>query len=314
VFGTSLGFFEKYGPNRVIEFPAAENGTTGIAIGMAISGARPIIIHHRVDFAILSMDALVNQAAKMHYMYGGKLKASIVVRLIIGRGWGQGPQHSQSLQAWFAHIPGLKVYMPILASDAYQMLIHATLDDAPVVILEHRWLYDLEEEVQELATPKLLQLTRVAISGADITLVGFSYMGIENRRAAKILEKIGIRAEVIDVLSLQPLDLTEIIASITKTKRLIISDTGQIEYGASAELLSRITESGFSDFIEPPARIGLPFSPTPTAPDLSAVFYPRAIHIARKAAQLCGENPSNLEDIDEGEHLDIPSKLFKGPY
>jgi pyruvate dehydrogenase E1 component beta subunit len=314
VFGTSLGFFEKYGPSRIIEFPAAENGTTGIAIGMAIRGARPIIIHHRVDFAILSMDALVNQAAKIHYMYGGKLKAPIVVRLIIGRGWGQGPQHSQSLQAWFAHIPGLKVYMPILASDAYQMLIHATLDDAPVVILEHRWLYDLEEEVQELTTPKSLQSTRVALSGADITLVGFSYMGIENRRAAEILGKIGIRAEVIDILSLQPIDLSPILVSIRKTKRLIIADTAQIEYGASAEILSRIAESGFSDFIEAPVRIGLPFSPTPTAPDLSAVFYPRAIHVARKAAQLCGENPSNLEDIDEGEHLDVPSKLFKGPY
>ena len=155
IFGTSSGLQEQFGSDRVIDTPSSENAMTGVALGASVLGKRPIMVHMRVDFAILSMEPIVNQAAKWHYMYGGKMRAPIVIRMIIGRGWGQGPQHSQSLQSWFAHVPGLKVVMPARPLDAKGMIISAVRDDAPVVIFEHRWLYNLSGPVPEEITPTL---------------------------------------------------------------------------------------------------------------------------------------------------------------
>ena len=149
VFGTTLGLKEKFGNNRVFDVPASENALTGIAIGASLNGIRPVMSHQRLDFFLLAMDQLVNNAAKWHYMFGGKRSVPITIRLIIGRGWGQGPSHSQNLQAWLAHIPGLKVVMPTTARDAKGLLISSIFDDNPVLFIEHRWLYNLEDDVPE---------------------------------------------------------------------------------------------------------------------------------------------------------------------
>src|SRR3989338_3543705 len=148
-FGTTAGLQERHGAGRVMDMPCAENGMTGVAIGSALAGMRPILVHQRIDFALLGMEQMVNQAAKLHYMFGGQLRVPLVVRMIIGRGWGQGPQHAQNLQAWFAHIPGLKVVMPVTPYDAKGLLLSSIFDDNPVIYLEHRWLHNLEGEVPE---------------------------------------------------------------------------------------------------------------------------------------------------------------------
>ena len=186
IFGTTLGLQEEFGRERVIDTPSSENAMTGVALGAALQGKRPIMVHMRVDFALLSIEPIVNQAAKWHYMYGGVMRAPLTIRMIIGRGWGQGPQHSQSLQSWFAHVPGLKVVMPTTARDAKGMLISAVEDDAPVILFEHRWLYNITGEVPEGHLREPLSGARVMRSGKDITLAGFSYMGtrvLSRRRA-----------------------------------------------------------------------------------------------------------------------------------
>lgn len=152
IFGTTTGLQARFGSERVTDLPTSENAMTGVAIGCALAGMRPILTHQRVDFAVLTMEQIVNQAAKWHYMFGGRMRVPLVIRMIIGRGWGQGPQHSQSLQAWFAHVPGLKVVMPTSPHDVKGLLISAIEDDSPVVILEHRWLYNFSGPVPEGST------------------------------------------------------------------------------------------------------------------------------------------------------------------
>src|SRR5258708_18997424 len=147
IFGTTLGLQQKYGPKRVLDMPVSENGMTGVALGSALVGMRPILTHQRLDFALLAMEQMVNQAAKWHYTFGGELKVPMVIRLIIGRGWGQGPQHSQSLHAWFAHVPGLKVVMPATPADAKGLFIASVEDNNPVIFIDHRWLHNITGQV-----------------------------------------------------------------------------------------------------------------------------------------------------------------------
>jgi len=194
VFGTTLGLQEKYGSSRVMDMPTAENGMTGIAIGSALVGMRPIMVHQRIDFFLLAMEQLVNQAAKWHYTFGGKSSVPLVVRLIIGRGWGQGPQHSQSLQAWFAHVPGLKVVMPTTAYDAKGLLISSIEDNNPIVFLEHRWLHNMVDYVPEETYRVELGKCKIMRAGTDITIAALSYMSVEALKAAEHLKKFGIDA------------------------------------------------------------------------------------------------------------------------
>lgn len=314
IFGSTLGLQEKFGPDRVLDMPASEGGMTGVALGTAICGMRPILVHMRVDFAILAMETIVNQAAKWHYMYGGKMTAPMTIRMIIGRGWGQGPQHSQSLQAWFAHIPGLKVVMPSTAKDAKGMLIAAHRDDAPVIVLEHRWLYSITSNVPDGPFIEPLKGARIMREGGSITLAGFSYMTLECLRAAEMLEEVGISAEVIDMRCLNPVDTHTLSSSVRKTGRLIVADTGHVEFGVTSEVASKITETSFKYLKSAPVRIGLPSIPTPTTSALSDHYYPRAVDIARKVVSMLGcDYPINDED-EAGQRLDVPDSHFKGPY
>ena len=288
---------------------------TGVVLGTAICGMRPILVHMRVDFAVLAMESLVNQAAKWHFMYGGKMRAPVTVRMIIGRGWGQEPQHWQSLQAWFAHIPGLKVVMPATARDAKGMLISAVADDAPVIIFEHRWLYNVTGEVAEGYTPEPLSGARIVRRGRDITLAGFSYMVLECLRAAEMLAEIGIDAEVIDLRCLTPIDLETLGHSIQKTGHLIIADTANVMFGATSEVSSVVIERNFVDLKKAPVRIGLPNAPTPTTPALAEYYYPGAPEIASAALVMLESSCALPPDkVSRQNWQDVPDPSFTGPY
>jgi len=315
IFGTTLGLKEKYGSQRVLDMPLSENAMTGVATGSALVGMRPIITHQRLDFAILAMEQIVNQAAKWHYMFGGKGRVPLVIRMIIGRGWGQGPQHSQSLQSWFAHVPGLRVVMPTTAHDAKGLLISSIEDDNPVVFLEHRWLYGIADEVPEGLYRVPLGKARVVRPGTDVTLVATSYMMLEALRAAEVLRDSGINAEVIDLRSLRPLDEDTILTSVRKTGRLVVADTGWKLFGASGEIVALVAEKAFRDLKSTPARVALPDLPTPTSPALSDHFYPRSGEIAAAALAMFGrECPRSLFDAPKGRRLDQPDSSFTGPF
>lgn len=316
VFGTTRGLSEIYGENRVMDMPIAENGMTGIALGSALAGMRPVLTHQRVDFMLLSLDQLVNQAAKWHYMFDGRMKAPLVVRGIIGRGWGQGPQHSQSLHSWFAHVPGLKTIMPFTPADAKGMLLSAIEDDNPVVMLEHRWLLGMKGPVEEGMYRTRIGQARIARSGKDVTIVAVSHMVYEALRAASVLESMGVSAEVVDVRTLRPLDGDTILASVRRTGRLVVADPDWGFCGFSAELLALAAERAFPFLQAPPRRVTWPEHPQPTSPALSVDFYPGPGHIAEAVLDSLGrEAPCDLRArFDSGVPHDVPDLSFSGPF
>jgi acetoin:2,6-dichlorophenolindophenol oxidoreductase subunit beta len=317
IFGSTLGLRERFGPDRVMDMPLAENAMTGVAIGAALTGMRPILTHQRVDFALLSIEQIVNQAAKWHYMFGGRARVPIVVRMIIGRGWGQGPQHSQSLQAIFAHIPGLKVAMPATAHDAKGMLIAAIEDDNPVIMLEHRWLYDICDAVPEghytvpLGEARLLR----ADARAEVTIIATSYMVLEALAAGSMLEKEGVRSEIVDLRTLRPLDEETILASVRRTGRLIVADTASARFGTTAEIIALVAEHALDALKVRPRRIASPDHPTPSSPALADQYYPRAPHIVAAALEMLGRAVDpRLFDPPTNRRLDQPDKAFSGPF
>ena len=316
IFGSTVGLLKKYGPSRVLDMPTSENGMTGIAIGSALVGMRPIMTHQRIDFALLAIEQIVNQAAKWHYMFGGQMKVPLVIRMIIGRGWGQGPQHSQSLQAWFAHIPGLKVVMPTTPYDAKGLLIASIEDNNPVIFLEHRWLYNVTGPVPEGVYRVALGQARIVKEGSDITIAAISYMTLEALRAAEILSKEGIKAEVVDIRTLRPFDDTLILDSIRRTGRLIVADTGGTTCGFGAEVVARVAEQALNELKAPPQRIGLPDCPTPTTPALAKRYYPRAIDIVKAARKTLGLTEADDSALHTASSvpLDIPDMSFSGPF
>lgn len=315
IFGSTLGLNEKYGDHRVMEMPISENAVTGIAIGAAITGMRPILTHQRIDFALVSMEQIVNQAAKWHYMFGGQMNVPIVIRMIIGRGWGQGPQHSQSLQSWFAHVPGLKVVMPANSYDAKGLLISSIEDNNPIIFIEHRWLFNIKGEVPEVYYRVPLGTCDIKRVGNDVTIIANSYMTLEALRAADRLIEVGIDAEVVDLRTITPIDWDTILASVRKTGRVLIADTGSLSFGVSAEISAKICEEIFADLKVPPRRVALPDSPSPTSSKLLVAYYPRAVDIANSVLKLFDAKKALkiIEDEDQG-HLDIPNPNFEGPF
>ncbi|MBC8417538.1 MAG: alpha-ketoacid dehydrogenase subunit beta, partial [Desulfobacterales bacterium] len=275
VFGTTLGLQERFGPERVFDMPASENAMTGVAIGASLNGIRPVMTHQRVDFFLLAMDQLVNNAAKWHYMFGGRSSVPITIRLIIGRGWGQGPTHSQNLQAWFAHIPGLKVVMPATPADAKGLLLSSIFDDNPVIFLEHRWLHNLEGEVPENDFRIPIGEAERLKTGEDISIVSFSYMTVEALHAVEFLETNGISAELINLRSIKPIDWEMIFSSVRKTGRLLVLDTGPESGSIAGEVIARVSSNCFDALKQAPRHLTLPDIPTPTSLALTKVFYKR---------------------------------------
>lgn len=315
VFGTTLGLQEKYGESRVMDMPIAENGMTGIAVGAALAGMRPILVHQRVDFAVLAMEQLANQAANWHYMFGGKKSVPLVVRVMVGRGWGQGPQHSQSLQSWFAHVPGLKVVMPATPSDAKGLLISSIEDNNPVVFLEHRWLHGVIDNVPEGIYKVPIGKAKVLREGKDLTMVAASYMVLEANRAAQFLAGHGVDVEVIDLRTIKPLDTPTILGSVRKTGRLIAADTGWKTCGVAGEIVALASEEAFPSLKCAPMRVTLPDCPTPTTPALANLYYPGTAALVGAAVRMLGLDPAITAEAESRyKILDVPDTSFKGPF
>jgi len=273
MFGATLNLHEKHGRERVFDTPLAENGLTGIAIGAAIGGMRPVYFHNRPDFLLLAMDQIVNHASKWHYMFGGAVNIPIVIWACTGRGWGSAAQHSQALQGLFMHIPGLKIVMPSTCYDAKGFMLSAIADNNPVIILEHRHNFKYRGFVPEHTYKVPIGKGIVRRKGKDITIISASYMVLEAYRAAEELAKDGIDAEVVDIRTLRPLDEEIILTSVQKTGRVVVADTGWKTGGITAEISAMIVEKGFISLKAPICRVACPDIPTPAGFVLEETFY-----------------------------------------
>jgi pyruvate dehydrogenase E1 component beta subunit len=314
-FGTTLGLQEKFGPQRVFDMPLSENAMTGVAIGASLNGIRPVMCHQRFDFFLLAMDQLVNGAAKWFYMFDGQRSVPITIRLVIGRGWGQGPTHSQNLQAWFAHIPGLKVVMPTSPADAKGMLLSSIFDPNPVVFIEHRWLHNMVGDVPEGDVRTPIGPLRIARSGSDVTIVSMSYMTVEALHAADYLQKRGISCDILDLRCVNPIDWPAIFSSVQKTGKLLALDSGAETGSIAGEVVARVAMNCMSSLTAAPARLAMPDVPEPTSFGMTKGFYVRASDVAVKILDMLGlEHGDVHEQLIEPTPHDVPGSWFTGPF
>jgi pyruvate dehydrogenase E1 component beta subunit len=271
-------------------------------------GKRPLIVHPRNDFMFLATDMLFNVAAKWRYMFGDKSGVPIVARTIVGRGWGQGATHSQSLHATFGHFPGLYVAVPAFPDDAKGLLLSALQGGNPVVIIEHRALYEHEGPVPEAPVPVPFGQARVVREGTDVTIVGCSLMAFEALRAAELLAQHGISAEVVDPRTVRPLDEQTILASLRKTVHLVVADTSWPTYGFAAEVAAVAAEQGFQWLKSSVRRVALPDCPAPVSRPLEEAFHPGPATIARACLEILQRGTA-----ETGSAQDI-QEAFAGPY
>jgi pyruvate/2-oxoglutarate/acetoin dehydrogenase E1 component len=288
-FKVLTGLVEEFGTDRVIDTPISEAGITGLGVGAAMTGQRPVVDIMFGDFITLTMDQMVNQAAKVHYMSGGKLKVPMVMRTTLGATRRSAAQHSQSLQAWFSHVPGLKVVIPSTPYDAKGLLKTAIRDDNPVVFFEDKMMYKLKGPVPEAEYTIPLGVADVKRVGSDITLVATSSMVQVALGAAKMLEEIGISAEVVDPRTTFPLDKQALIDSAKKTSRAIVVDEGYERYGVTAELASVIADGAFYYLDAPVKRLGAMDVPIPFSPPLEDATVPTEKMVFDMAKTLCGK-------------------------
>ncbi len=285
-WGSTAGLAEELGEERVRNTPISEAAIAGVAIGLAQSGFRPVVEIMFVDFVTLALDQLVNQAAKAHFMSGGQLRVPLVLRTQGGAGQRGGAQHSQSLEAWLTHVPGLKVVMPSTAADAAGLLRSAIADPNPVVFVENKTLYFRKEEVPDEPEPVPLGRARTARPGHDVTVVALSRLVHESLAAADELAAEGIEAEVIDPRSLVPLDLEAIVASVRKTHRLVVAHEAVAHGGFGAEIVAQVQEAAFDDLDAPVERVGAPFAPVPFSPPLEDAYLPGRAEVVAAARTL----------------------------
>jgi len=286
VFGTTKGLNEKYGRDRVFDTPIAENSLTGIATGAAIAGLRPVFVHSRMDFLVISLDQLVNHASKWSYMFGGKVNVPLVVRTISARGWGSGAQHSQCVQGMLMNVPGLKIAAPATPYDAKGLLISSIIDNNPVVFVEHRWLYKTMGNVPDSLYSIPFGKGAVRRKGTDVTIVAVSYMVIEALKAAEKLQTENISVEVIDLRTIKPIDEDIIYESLAKTGKLIITDTGSKTGGVASEICALVGEKAFYLLKKPIIRVCCPDVPTPASDILEKAYYQDSETIYKKVIDL----------------------------
>jgi pyruvate dehydrogenase E1 component beta subunit len=290
-FGVTAGLADRFGASRVINTPISEDSIVGVATGAAIAGKRPIVEIMFIDFVTLAMSQLVNHAAKLRYMSGGQLRVPMVVRLQQGAVGGWGAHHSQSLEAWFQHVPGLKMMAPSSAGDALGLLRAAIRDDDPVLFLEHRGLYFRRDEVADPeAVPSVVD-AKVVLPGDDLTIVSYSRMVWEAAAAAARLAERGISAEVIDLRSLSPLDMETVTRSVERTNRALVVHEAVLHGGLGAEIAARIQETAFDWLDAPVERLGAPFAPVPASPALEEAFVPNADLIVERAERMLALPP-----------------------
>jgi pyruvate dehydrogenase E1 component beta subunit len=287
--GTTAGLVDKY-PDRVFDTPCSENATTGFCVGAAIAGMRPVIYHGRVEFALFAMDQIVTQAAKWNYMFGGKSPVPVVIRIAVGRRWGDAPQHTQVLHSMFAHVPGLKVVIPSTPRMAKGLLTAAIQDNNPVIFMEHRWLYGIKETVPEKHYSIALDSCRVIRPGKDITIVVNSDTLYEALKAVQPLRMHGIDPEIIDLVSINPVDYKTIIESVNRTRRLMVLDVGTRAFGVGSEIISRLCEDRetYWGMKATPVNIAAADCPCPMAPSLTEKYYPTTSTILDRIGKMEG--------------------------
>jgi len=317
-FGTTLGLKEEFGRDRVLDVPLAEEGMTGIAIGAALNGLYPIQTHIRADFALLAMNQLVNLAAKYRYMFGGRFEVPLLVRMVVGRSWGQGAQHSQSLQSLLAHVPGLTVIMPahpttILGSYRFAALEYRN----PVISIEHRLMYDLQFSLTSYpsGSGNPLASSFLVRRGRDVTIVATSIMVLEALRAAAHLHRVaGIDCEVIDLHSISHPDKRLVLDSVRSTGKLLVADTSWRPYGVAAEVCRWIAEDNPAMLKGPIKTVGMAHAPCPTAKTLEDMYYPNLRTLACDIATMVrGTQHHGVALPDESSMADV-YKRFKGPF
>lgn len=315
VFGTTSGLEVRFGSRRVFDMPTSENAMTGVAIGAAMGGLKPVMTHQRLDFFLLAMDQLVNGAAKAHYMFDGRVNVPLTIRLILGRGWGQGPTHSQNLQAWFAHVPGLKVVMPATAEDARGLLLSAIFDPNPVVFLEHRWLHATVGTMPQGDVRVPIGKARVARRGSDVTIIAMSYLVAEAMHASQYLEAQGVSVDLIDLRTIRPLDWPTVFESVRRTGALLALDTGFATGSVAGEIVARVTMDCWDALTQAPRRLAMPDVPEPTSQGLTRGFYVRAGDIAAATLEMLGRDGAAARaDLPEPQPHDVPGDWFSGPF
>ena len=279
IFGTTSGLADRFGAKRVFDTPIAEAGLTALAAGAANAGLRPVLIHQRLDFMLYSVDQVVNWMAPWRFMSGGRAKMPVTIRAIIGKGWGQGPQHTKSLHAWFAHVPGLQVVMPGSPADAKGLLLASIMSDDPTLFIEGRSLFSMQEDVPD--APYFIRLGEALVrrEGEDVTLVTMGSMVPLSLQAADTLAPSGVSVEVVDLRCLMPVDLPRVIASVRKTGRLVVAEPGWRPYGAGAEIVAATAEA-VGHMRSRPRRVAWPHSAVPTSSKLEEQFYPTSADIA----------------------------------
>jgi len=311
IFGTCLEANKRFGPKRVFDVPISEPALTGAAIGASLLGMRPVMVHARNDFMLLTLDQLINNASKWRYG-GGHSHVPITIRGIVGRGWGQGPQHSQSLQATFAHFPGLKVVMPATPYDAKGLLIGSIRDNSPVIFIEHRRCYDQAGPVPEKYYEEPLGKAAVRRKGTDVTIVATSLMVSESLKAAESLQKQGVSVEVVDLRTIKPMDDETVLESVRRTGRLVVADTSWQSFGVASEVISRVTTKLFGCLKAPPQLVASPDVPSPTSFALERLFYPgpdeitvKVLETVKGKVEPCAVPGKSTRPIDED---------FRGPF
>lgn len=318
IFGSATGLLEQFGPDRVIETPLAEEGITGVAVGFALAGGYPMMTHIRMDFVLLSMNQIVNMAAKYRYMFAGNHQVPLLIRTVVGRSWGQGAQHSQSLQALLSHIPGLTVIMPSSADSILNWYPYAARRyPNPVVSIEHRLLYDLSFSVtEEGAAPTPASecpwTGKCVREGSDVTVIASSIMVLEALRAAEYSwSDSGVSVEVIDIESPSHFDRELVLQSVRKTGRLVVADTSWAPFGLSSEIARIVLEESPSALRKPMRTIGMKNAPCPTAKSLEDSFYPTIRDLVSAIYQVTGKSS---EKLPESESFRDFYHTFRGPF
>lgn len=317
IFGTTKNLKKKFSSNRAIETPISENAMTGLCIGSAMMGLKPIQIHQRVDFALLALEQIMNNCAKAYFVSNSKHTVPIVIRMIIGRGWGQGPMHSQILDSLFASIPGLKVIMPTFPNDFKGMMLAAIKDPNPVVILEHRWLHNIKGNVPKKYYYQNINEIKKIKTGKNLTVIANGYNLLEVIEIQKILKEEKITFDLFDLNVIQPLEIKSIIKSVKKTGRIVVIDSGFKNLGIGSEIISRISETCVEKLKSKPVRIGLPFLPTPSSRHLANRYYPNKKTILLKILELMGKEKNKdklIKKVEPNIPVDVPDLSFKGPF
>lgn len=312
VFGTTTGLIEAFGGQRVFETPTAENCSMGMAVGLSISGHKPIVVHQRLDFFLLAMDQLVNSAAKWRFMFGDTYDTAMIIRVIVGRGWGQGPTHSQNLHSWFSHIPGLRVFFPTFSGDFISIFRNAFLQKYPVILIEDRWIHTTE--TKEMESNVAFGKARLVSQGKDLTVVSFGFNTILGIQVTDFFKEQGIEIEHIDLVSLKPIDFKLITDSTLKTGRLLIIDSGFEIASLGSYISHTVNKNIFKELKSPIEVMTAGDYPESTSYGVIGSLKISAESIAKKIIQML--NLSDLEETDKlrPRFVDVPDEQFKGPF